>query len=54
MPEQNYQSTSTVYHSTPNGRRPKKLTDAEWQTTDLPLYGLLQGKTIGAEITLIR
>ena len=54
MSKPNYQGTSTIYHSTPGGRPPTKLTEAEWRTPDLPLYGLLQGKQLGTGLTLIR
>ena len=54
MSTPNYQGTSTVYPSTPGGRPPLKLTDAEWRTPDLPLYSLLQGKQLGTGLTLIR
>jgi mannose-6-phosphate isomerase-like protein (cupin superfamily) len=53
-PEQNYQGTSNVYVSTPEGRKPRKITEQEWKTPNLALHGLLQGRDFGANITLIR
>lgn len=54
MSKQNYQRTSATYHSTPGGRPPTKLSEREWQTPNLPLYGLLQGKDLSTDVTLIR
>ena len=54
MSKTNYQGTSQVYSSTPNGSTPTKLADADWATPDLPLHGLFQGKTLGTDLTLIR